>query len=206
MNTFDERAQDWDSDPAKVERAQIVAQAIRACTTLPTQAAGLEYGCGTGLLSFALREHLAHITLADTSEGMLKVLTEKIRQHGIPNMHPTRLDLASDPLPASRYHITYSLMVLHHIPNTAAILQQFERLLHPGGWLAIADLDEERGDFHAPGTTGIHYGFARPALQSLVQAAGFQNQHIQTIYTIHKEINAQKRAFPVFLLCAQKPL
>ena len=30
MSTFDERAKDWDSDPAKVERARVVANAIRA--------------------------------------------------------------------------------------------------------------------------------------------------------------------------------
>lgn len=38
----------------------------------------LEYGCGTGLLSFNLQPFLGKIVLADTSEEMLEVLKEKI--------------------------------------------------------------------------------------------------------------------------------
>jgi ubiquinone/menaquinone biosynthesis C-methylase UbiE len=48
-------------------------------------------------LSFALQEDLGQITLADTSQGMLDVLSEKIAASGVTNMHPVRLDLSTDP-------------------------------------------------------------------------------------------------------------
>src|SRR5512141_2347542 len=115
MTNFDERAKDWDSDPDKVERARAVAEAIRKAVPLSTEMNALEYGCGTGLLSFALQSDLGQITLADTSQGMLDVLTEKIHEAGVENMHPVKLDLATDPLPIVRYQLTYSLMTLHHI-------------------------------------------------------------------------------------------
>ena len=38
----------------------------------------LDYGCGTGLLSFPLKDELGHITLNDNSAGMLEVVQEKI--------------------------------------------------------------------------------------------------------------------------------
>jgi ubiquinone/menaquinone biosynthesis C-methylase UbiE len=98
MTNFDERAKDWDSDPKKVERARTVADAIRKAIPLSREMTALEYGCGTGLLSFALQEELGQITLADTSQGMLDVLTEKISASGVRNMKPLRLDLTTDPL------------------------------------------------------------------------------------------------------------
>ena len=58
MTNFDERAKDWDSDPKKVERARVVAEAIRAAIPLSKEITALEYGCGTGLLSFALQSDL----------------------------------------------------------------------------------------------------------------------------------------------------
>src|SRR5512133_2460265 len=111
MTTFDERAKDWDSDPSRVQRAVAVADAIRATGALKAGMTALEYGCGTGLLSFALQQDFASITLADTSQGMLDVLAEKIKSAGVRNMHPLRLDLASDPaargfpLPALRFDV-----------------------------------------------------------------------------------------------------
>ena len=79
MTDFDERAKDWDSDPMKVERAHAVADAIRAALPLRPDMTAFEYGCGTGLLSFFLKDDFSSITLADTSQGMLDVLSEKIR-------------------------------------------------------------------------------------------------------------------------------
>lgn len=201
MTNFDERAKDWDSDPKKIERARAVAAAIRAALPLQPSMTALEYGCGTGLLSFALQTDFASITLADTSEGMLDVLTAKIADSAVPNMLPYRLDLSVDPLPASRFDVAYSLMTLHHIPDTDQILRQFFALLAPGGWLCVADLDAEDGSFHTDGTTDVHLGFARPALQKQVEAAGFRDVIFSTAYTIQKI----GKAFPVFLLTAKRP-
>ena len=204
MTNFDERAKDWDSDPKKVERARTVADAIRKAIPLSREMTALEYGCGTGLLSFALQEELGQITLADTSQGMLDVLNEKIATSGADNMKPLRLDLSTDPLPDERYAITYSLMTLHHIHNTQDILKKFHALLEPGGYLLVADLDKEDGSFHTDGTTDVHKGFARSELQKQVEAAGFEEIAFFTAYTIKKKIEEKEKFFPVFLMSARK--
>ncbi len=204
MTNFDDRAKTWDSDPMKVERAGAVADALRAAIPLQPGMTALEYGCGTGLLSFALREDLASITLADTSEGMLAVLADKIQAARADNMHPVRLDLATDPLPTERFDLVYSLMVLHHIPDTATILQRFYDVLNPGGWLAVVDLDREDGSFHADRAAQVHHGFERPALQAMAEAAGFAQVRFSTVYEIEKTSAGRTRTYPLFLMTARK--
>ena len=204
MTNFDERAKDWDSDPKKVERARVVADAIRKTVPLSRDMKALEYGCGTGLLSFALQSGLGSITLADTSQGMLDVLSEKIASAGVTNMHPVRLDLATDPLPAERYHLTYSLMTLHHIHDVNDVLVRFWELLEPDGVLLVADLDKEDGSFHTDGSTDVHLGFSRSELQSMVESIGFGNITFSTAYEIKKKIGDVEKTFPVFLMSARK--
>lgn len=204
MTNFDERAKDWDSDPKKVERARVVADAIRKSIPLSNEMNALEYGCGTGLLSFALQSDLGQITLADTSQGMLDVLKEKIVAAGVTNMHPMRLNLATDHLPVEHYYLTYSLMTLHHIPDTKDILNKFHVLLEPNGYLLVADLDKEDGSFHTDGTTDVHKGFARDEFQKQVESAGFGSVTFSTVYEIKKKIDDKEKTFPVFLMCAQK--
>jgi len=204
MTNFDERAKDWDADPMKVNRAKTVAQAIRSAIPLTENMSALEYGCGTGLLSFALQSDLGQITLADTSQGMLDVLAEKISALGVANMNPLRLDLSTDPLPDSPFDLTYSLMTLHHIPDARDILKKFHALLAPGGWLCVADLDKEDGTFHTDGTSDVHLGFERGELQKWVEDAGFVDVKFSTAFEIKKKIGDAEKIFPVFLLIAQK--
>lgn len=204
MTNFDERVKDWDSDPDKVKRARTVADAIRNVLPLTQNMSALEYGCGTGLLSFALQSDLGQITLADTSQGMLDVLGEKIASANVTNMHPIRLDLSSDPIPAERYDLTYSLMTLHHIHDTDDILKKFHALLEPEGYLLVADLDKEDGTFHTDGSTDVHLGFDRGELQKKVESVGFGNVKFSTVYEITKKIGNKEKTFPIFLMVAQK--
>lgn len=204
MTNFDERAKDWDSDPNKVERAFAVAEAIRKTVPLSAKMSALEVGCGTGLLSFALQADLGPITLADTSQGMLDVLAEKIAAAHVTNMRPLKLDLTTDPLPAERYQLTYSLLTLHHIQDTQAVLEKFHALLEPNGILLVADLDKEDGTFHTDGTTDIHLGFARMELQKQVEAAGFGEVTFTTAVILHKKVHDAEKDFPLFLMMARR--
>jgi ubiquinone/menaquinone biosynthesis C-methylase UbiE len=204
MKNFDERAKDWDSDPMKVHRSKTVADAIRNAIPLKRDMSALEYGCGTGLLSFALQSDLGQITLADTSQGMLDVLVEKIAASGVTNMRPLRLDLMVDPVPNSPFDLIYSLMTLHHIEDAKGMLKKFHALLRPGGRLCVSDLDKEDGTFHTDGRTDVHLGFERSELQNWVEDAGFSGVKFSTAYEIKKKIDGIEKTFPVFLLTACK--
>jgi ubiquinone/menaquinone biosynthesis C-methylase UbiE len=199
---FDARAATWDDDPLKVARAQAVADAIVRNVALTRSMRAMEYGCGTGLLSFMLRPRLGHITLADVSDGMLAVAAGKIAEANDTAMRAVKLDLVADPLPADRFDVVYSLMTLHHIPDTDAILRGFHAVLAQPGYLCIADLDTEDGSFHGAGFDG-HLGFDRAALGAKARQAGFAKVEFSTAYEIMKMVDGQPRRFPVFLMVAE---
>ena len=196
---FDARAATWDDDPLKVERALAVARSIEREVPLVTTMRALEYGAGTGLLSFLLRPHLGDITLADASDGMLAVARAKIAAAGDPHMRAIKLDLIADPAPQQRFDIVYSLMTLHHIPDTRAILCRFREVLVASGTLCIADLDREDGSFHGPGFKG-HNGFDRDALGTLALESGFGDVRFVTAYEMHKSGAGSERVYPLFLM------
>jgi ubiquinone/menaquinone biosynthesis C-methylase UbiE len=198
---FDGRAATWDDDPSKVERAQAVARAIGRHVALARCAHALEYGCGTGLLSFVLRPQLRDVTLADVSEGMLAVAAGKIAAANDPAMRVVKLDLLSDPLPERRFDLVYSLMTLHHIPDTRAILRRFREVLATPGYLCIADLDTEDGSFHGSGVD-VHHGFDRERLAEIARAAGFATVEFSTAHVLTKKVGGEERRFPIFLMVA----
>ena len=78
VGDFDARAATWDDDPTKVARARAIADAILREVPLAASMDALEYGAGTGLLGFMLRDRVADLTLADVSDGMLEVAAKKI--------------------------------------------------------------------------------------------------------------------------------
>jgi SAM-dependent methyltransferase len=203
INHFDASAKTWDADPDKRSRALAVAEGIRSQVPLSSARHALEYGCGTGLLSFALQPELEHISLADSSPGMLAVLNEKITANGITNMRPRQLDLVTDPLPQERYDLIYSLMTLHHVRDTRDLLKNLHALLASPGYLCIADLDAEDGSFHGPGFEG-HKGFDRSVLGGMAESVGFQDIRFTTVFRMKKGDGSNPTVYPVFLMVARK--
>jgi predicted TPR repeat methyltransferase len=201
MNKFDERAATWDEDPAHVERAHRVADAIRRALPLDARVRMLEYGAGTGLVSQALRDAVGPITMADTSTGMRKVMEDKVASGAIADARVWDLDLAT--APASEVDETFDLIVtvltLHHLSSVEPVLANFARLLAPDGRLAIVDLDEEDGTFHGDGFDG-HHGFDRSALADDLQHAGFSDIAFQSCH----EIVRDGRAYPLFLATSSR--
>jgi ubiquinone/menaquinone biosynthesis C-methylase UbiE len=200
---FDSKARQWDENPVFVERARKIADALRLLVPLSTAMSALDYGSGSGLLSFPLKDELGHITLSDTSAGMLEVVREKIAAQRVGNMTAIQADLSATALPDTRFDLIYSSMALHHIPDTDAILTAFHAHLNPGGWLGIADLDQEDGSFHGI-EVDVHHGFDRHALAERLRQVGFTDVAYRTVFEIEKDQAEGKRAYPVFLMVARR--
>ena len=197
---FDERAKSWDDDPMKTARAQAVADGMGKAASWKPGMRAIEFGCGTGLLSFALQARFAAITLADTSPGMLDVLRQKIEMAGLPHMQAVLLD-DSATMNGQPFDMVYSLMTLHHVPDVNVALRRFHDWLGDGGQLCIADLDAEDGAFHDYDPS-VHNGFERAQLAGMVAAAGFDNIRFSTVFQIVK--GNPERTYPVFLMIATK--
>jgi len=200
---FDSKARQWDDNPVFVERGLKIAQAVRESAPLNRGMRVLDYGCGTGLLSFPLKDAVGAMLLADTSPGMLAVAAEKIAAHGVAHMKTVKLDLLTDPLPDEPFDLVVTAMTLHHIPDTDRILRVFHDLLKPGGYLCIADLDREDGSFHGI-EVDVHHGFDRDALAGRTARAGFTDAVFRTVFTIGKTRETGTRDYPVFLMTARR--
>ncbi|MDP1863475.1 MAG: methyltransferase domain-containing protein [Thiobacillus sp.] len=202
-NHFDARARQWDENPVFKQRGLKIADAVRKAVPLHRDMNTLDYGCGTGLLSFPLKDELGTILLADSSSGMLEVVAEKITALSITNLTVMKLDLQTDPAPTKKFDLIVTAMTLHHVPDTDHILRVFHDLLNPGGYLCIADLDKEDGSFHGP-EVDVHHGFDQADLGRRTAQAGFSDIQFQTVFTINKERETEQKDYPVFLMSGRR--
>jgi tRNA (cmo5U34)-methyltransferase len=205
MNEFDLKAAEWDQNPIIWERAEAIANEIKRLIPLKKQMTALEFGAGTGVTSFILKDFLKEITLMDNSSEMVKVMNNKIKTSKVENLKTLNFNLEQDDFKDAKFDFIFNQMVLHHITDIKNIITKFYNLLNPGGFLAIADLYTEDGSFHGEGFAG-HKGFDPAELSGLLLKSGFQNITHHQCFVINKEISVAKtKQFNVFLLIAQRP-
>jgi 2-polyprenyl-3-methyl-5-hydroxy-6-metoxy-1,4-benzoquinol methylase len=159
----------------------------------------LEYGAGTGILSFLLKDRFTEITLMDNSTEMIKVCVEKTEYHKTNHILPICFDLEHRDYDGN-FDVIYNQMVLHHVVDYESIIGTFYSMLNPGGYLAIADLYPEDGSFHGPDVK-VHLGFDPEKLAGILKQIGFKNINHKTCFEVKRESGLK---YPVFLLVAQK--
>jgi 2-polyprenyl-3-methyl-5-hydroxy-6-metoxy-1,4-benzoquinol methylase len=202
---FDQAAAGWDQKQRRVELAAKIAAGISSALPLTKKMKALEYGCGTGLVGLTLAPQLLTLTAVDTSSGMLEVLARKIAEDNISNVTPQRLDLLTEPL-AEKFDLIFCAMTLHHIKEADQLLARFCDMLNVGGYLAVADLQEEDGSFHDADADGVmHHGFDPGKLATTLTGLGLEQMAVSEIHSIIKSRDSgEERAYPVFLLTGRK--
>ena len=193
---FDASARQWDQRPMSQQLAP-VPERLLAQVPFHADDQVLDFGAGTGLLSTAIAPQVAQVTALDTSAAMLQVLNEK----GFANITTRQQDIFAG-LP-TRHHVVVSCMALHHVADTAALMQAFADALHSGGRLALVDLYAEDGSFHGDNAAkGVqHFGFAPDSLQALAEQAGFTDIAFSEILHVQ---HRNGRTYPLFLMTGRK--
>jgi ubiquinone/menaquinone biosynthesis C-methylase UbiE len=195
---FDDAAKDWDTKPRRVQLAHVIAGAIKSSLMLDKEMTGLDYGCGTGLVTLEVAPEIRKMYGLDTSRGMISALEEKISRQEVMNVAPFHGELHDLHIPP--LDLIMISMTLHHIKKHQELLSQCGDFLKPGGILVIADLEKEDGSFHEDNQDIAHFGFETALLGHQLQNCGFTRIKTQTIYTISRK----DRDYPVFLLSAEK--
>ena len=204
MSEFDVRAKDWDMNPMHNERSKAIAQQMIQTLSLSKNMKAMEFGAGTGLLSYYLKDQFTEITLVDSSSEMLKKAAVKFEDQPHLHLNTVHIDLEKEEYTEGMFDIIYSQMVLHHIKDVSLILNKFHRLLNHGGILAIADRYQEDGSFH-DGDINVHHGFDPEKLITILRMMDFQVTGATPCFVIKKELASKEiREFPVFLLNAVK--
>lgn len=196
---FDAAALNWDELPRRVKLASEIAAAITAQIPLSKQWDALDFGCGTGLVTLQLAPSLRSIIGIDSSAGMIDRLKTKIEQSGFSNVTTQLCDLGKGELPSGKYHLITSSMTMHHIAEIVPLLRILKTLLHPGGWIALADLAAEGGSFHEDHSGVFHHGFSAEEFTDMLKCAGFSSI---SVTTASKTVKGEQ-TFPVLLATAQ---
>lgn len=203
--SFDLKAKEWDKNPQNIERTNDLANEINS--VLPQNFnSGLEFGCGTGLLSFALKNKFSKVTLCDTSQGMLNVLNEKIGNEKITHFQPVFLDLSSENFEKeTKFDVIYTSMTIHHVDDIEQIFAKFHSLLNTNGFLIIADVDKEDGTFHAPEMNFKgHFGFEKTDFEKSLKSQQFEPIHYKIYHEIVRKSENGERKYPLFVSISKK--
>ncbi len=103
------------------------------CTVRPPQREDVLLDCGAGTGRFALEmEPLCRVLVLDDHEEALRLLRTRFKPGQI-------LSLSGDtvPMPDGSLEYVTALDVLEHVPDDAAVVRGFHRLLKPGGIAAV---------------------------------------------------------------------
>lgn len=196
---FKEKSKDWDANQMRLELAKNISGAIVENVAIAPHMRALDFGAGTGLVTSRLAPLLQHITALDTSRSMLDKLLEK--EELKTNVTALCGDIFSGLLKETKeFDLIVSAMALHHVEDTPKLIETFANHLKPGGTIALADLDEEDGSFHPPGTDGVfHNGINRDRLSQILLQHGFHDIKYFPAHSITKE----GAEYTIFLVVAR---
>jgi ubiquinone/menaquinone biosynthesis C-methylase UbiE len=141
----------WDRAAAHYETlwqrplAGVQAALLQAATVAPGEAV-LDVACGTGLVSFAAAEAAGptgRVLGIDLSEQMVEAARGRALQRagraalGAP-LEFLRMDAEQLVLPAAGFDVVLCALGLMYLPEPARALQEMQRVLRPGGRVALA--------------------------------------------------------------------
>jgi ubiquinone/menaquinone biosynthesis C-methylase UbiE len=145
---WDRRAAHFDEDfghsiRTSAERAawdRILALVVPAGRAL----AALDAGCGTGFLSFELASRGHRVTGVDFAPAMIAQARRKATEHGIA-VRFEEGDVEQLPFAPASFDLVISRHVLWTLPHPEAAINEWMRVLRPGGRLAIVDSQFDGG-------------------------------------------------------------
>ncbi|GAQ89887.1 hypothetical protein KFL_005730080 [Klebsormidium nitens] len=176
-------AKEWEASALAPKAAEKAVQAFLLAVPLTAESTVLELGCGSGLCTALIARKVGAVLGLDRSKGLVKRFEAKAASLKLQDkMAAVRMELKDpkqlqDYLPDERgFDVVFSHRALRHLPDFSAALGVLLRVLRPGGWLFVTDL-ESAGDV-APQLNGNHQehvvreGLSGAELERGLQAAG----------------------------------
>ena len=200
MATFDSRAKEWDKKSRRVQNAKAIAEVIAKNVPLNKDMQIIDFGVGTGLLSYFLSNKVGKVLGIDNSNKMLEVFKSK-KDNFKCQIEAKNIDIFNHNL-TEKYDAIISSMTLHHIKDIKKLFEAFYELLKPDGYIALADLESEDGSFHSDNTGVEHFGFDFNELSKIAKEAGFADIKVEYVNNIQKS----HKTFNVYLLIAKKDM
>jgi len=197
---FAHKSKGWDMSSLRVQNAKEIADVIIAHARLKKSSVVMDFGAGTGLLTYFIAPYVGKIVAIDNSQSMLNEFVAKKDEFEC-ETEAMLLNLTTDDID-TKFDAIISSMTLHHIEDIKAIFEKFYKMLNSGGYIAIADLDSEDGTFHSDNEGVFHLGFNREYLANIASLVGFVDIKFQTA----NEIKKPNAVYTVFAMTARKDI
>jgi len=198
VDHFAHKSKSWDLNSNRVQNAKSIAELIVDNVALSSTMKLMDFGAGTGLLSYFVSPHVDTIVAVDNSPSMLEKFKEKSIEFAC-KTEVLELDLSQQSINRT-FDGIISSMTIHHLKDTKALFQKLYNMLNKDGFIAIADLDSENGTFHSDNTGVFHFGFERKELKAIAKEVGFKEIRFQLASTIKKP----HHEFTLFLMLAKR--
>ena len=198
VDHFADKSKSWDMNSKRVQNAKGIAELIVNNIKLNKSMEIMDFGAGTGLLSYFVAPYVEKIVAVDNSPSMLLEFQNKCGQFSC-NTEALEKDLSTDTLDR-KFDGIISSMTIHHLEDIPALFSKLYHMLDDQGFIAIADLDSEDGTFHSDNTGVFHYGFDREMLTRHAAEAGFRD----ITFSLANKISKPHAEFTVFLMTAMK--
>lgn len=202
---FNTAAVNWDNE-RRIKRAKLIADKIIESIQIKENLNALEFGCGTGLISFNLMDQFKHITLIDTSKGMIETLNSKIQDNKVENMTALLVDINDNAeIIREKFDVIHTSMVLHHIIDIRTTLKNLYEMLTDDGLLCVVELVEDGGVFHRfEKDFNGHNGFNQNEFKKLLGELGFKNIKTDIIYREVKVVEGVEVDYSLFIMVGEK--
>jgi 2-polyprenyl-6-hydroxyphenyl methylase / 3-demethylubiquinone-9 3-methyltransferase len=115
----------------------LVDTAVARSGRAPDTLAVLELGAGNGLASTAWFDHGVQLTAVDSSETMLRGLSEKAQAHGLRPVVVVADALDFLQSKGDGFDVVTHVSMLHHVPDYLSLLERSTARVKPGGSLLI---------------------------------------------------------------------
>ena len=198
VDHFAHKSKSWDMNSKRVKNAKGIAELIVSNIKLNKSMELMDFGAGTGLLSYFVAPFVKKIVAVDNSPSMLVEFENKCDEFSC-ETEVVEKDLSKDTL-ERKFDGIISSMTIHHLEDTPSLFSKLYNMLDAGGFIAIADLDSEDGSFHSDNIGVFHYGFDRHMLTEYAQKAGFRD----VTFSLASTISKPHADFTVFLMTAVK--
>jgi len=130
-----------------------------------------DLGCGTGETSAAFAPFVARTIAVDRSGEMLQSARRRLRD--VPNVDVRRGELEALPIADGELDAAVMILVLHHVPDPAAVLREAARTLKPGGRFVLCDMLPHDREEYKQQMGHVWLGFGDDQLRRLLAGAGF---------------------------------
>jgi 2-polyprenyl-3-methyl-5-hydroxy-6-metoxy-1,4-benzoquinol methylase len=195
---FADKSKSWDMNSKRVQNAKSIAELIAQKIALSSEMRVMDFGAGTGLLSYFIAPKVDTIVAVDNSPSMLEKFKEKSSLFES-KTEILEIDLSRETIDDS-FDGVISSMTIHHLEDTQKLFEKLYKMVNVGGFIAIADLNREDGSFHSNNEGVFHFGFEQEALEKIAKNVGFINIEFELASTITKP----HQTFTIFLMTAVK--